>query len=388
LNNLAAESQKNVLEMLNSPRFFAITTKSLWISNQIYIQGADAYLVDSLAAMDEVAKIEEEIIIYLDDPVESDPSVKAEWGVEKIRAPQAWAAGGTDGRGATVAVIDTGMRHTHNELRNAYKGDSRSWFNPYTRTQMPGDGHGHGTHCSGSIAGANGLGVAPGAKIISCKGLQDNGSGTNAALIACAQFVTCPHDYQGNNPDCNAAPDVSSNSWGGGQANTFYDASLRAWAAAGIIGVFANGNSGSSCTTANSPADSNEAVISVGATQNNDAIASFSSRGPSTRGAQKPDVSAPGVNIVSAGIASDTSRATMSGTSMACPHVAGLAALLRARNPNISVAQVKSILQSSAVAGTSSGQTCSGRPDTATPNYSFGYGRVDALNAINALLKN
>jgi subtilisin family serine protease len=387
LNNLAAESQKNVLEMLNSPRFFAITTKTLWISNQIYIQGADAYLVDSLAAMDEVAKIDEEVIVYLDDPVEGDADVKAEWGVEKIRAPQAWSAGGTDGAGATVCVIDTGLRYTHMELRDAYKGDSRSWYNPYSKTQFPGDGHGHGTHCSGTVAGASGLGVAPGAKLIECKGLQDNGSGSNAALLECAQFATCPTDYMGNNPDCNAAPDAASNSWGGGAGNNWYDAAIRAWHAAGVVPVFANGNNGASCSTSISPGDTNEQVISVGATTSTDTIASFSSRGPSFSGQQKPDVSAPGNQVVSAGIASDTARATMSGTSMACPHVAGLVALLRARNPNMSFATIKNVIQATAVAGVSSGQTCAGVPDTAKPNYTFGHGRIDALNAINAIAK-
>jgi subtilisin family serine protease len=385
LNALAKSSQHNVLEMLKSPRFFATTVKSFWISNQVYIQGADAYLVNALAEMEEVSKIDEDEIVYLDEPLEYD-GVRAEWGVEAIRAPETWAVGG-DGAGAVVLIIDTGLRHTHNELRDRFVGGTHAWLNPYAASVNPTDGHGHGTHCAGTILGGSGLGVAPAARCRICKGLRDDGSGTNAGLLSCGQFAVCPTDYQGNNPDCNLVVDVSSNSWGGGQANTFYDSTLNAWNTARVVGVFANGNSGPTCTSANSPADSNSQVIAVGATTIGNTIASFSSRGPSTRGAQKPDVSAPGQNIVSAGISSDTARATMSGTSMACPHVAGLAAILKGRNPSLTPAQVKTLLQNTAVNGVSSSQTCGGVSDSVRPNYAFGFGIVDALNAYNALLK-
>jgi len=387
LNALTKDSQKSVMEMLQSPRFFALTIKSFWISNQIYIQGADANLVELLAARDDIIKIDEEEIITIMEPTavetESDNIIYAEWGVEKINAPAAWNV--ANGAGATVAVIDTGLRYTHNELSGPYKGDTHSWYNPYSTTANPGDGHGHGTHCSGTIVGQSGLGVAPGAQLISCKGLNDNGSGTNAGLLACGQFVLCPTTYTGSNADCSRSPDVSSNSWGGGTASTWFDATIRAWIAAGIVPVFANGNSGASCTTSLSPGDTSVAnSIAVGATTTTDAIASFSSRGPSSRGALKPDVSAPGSAIVSAGISSNTARATMSGTSMATPHVAGVAALLRSANPSITVAQIKTILQNTAVRGTSGSQTCGGTPDTAVPNNTFGYGRVNALAAVNA----
>jgi len=323
----------------------------------------------------------------LDEPAVSDPvenGVNAEYGIEKIQAEAAWAAG-YNGNGATIGVIDTGARFTHEAIAAGYRGGTHSWYNPYTQTQQPGDGHGHGTHCTGTIAGSNGIGVAPGAKWISCKGLQDNGSGGQAQLTACGQFMNCPHTYNGGNADCSLAPDAVSNSWGGGTGQTWFNTVINAWTASGIIPVFALGNSGPSCSTSNSPGDSTAGVIAVGATTATDAIASFSSRGPGTGNTQKPDVSAPGNAVRSAGHTSDTAYATMSGTSMACPHVAGLVALLRGKNQNYNFAQIRDILYNTSDRNlVSGGQTCGGRPDTQFPNYTFGYGRINAFRAVSA----
>lgn len=386
LNAHAAQTQKNVLALLNSPRFFVTKVQSFWISNQVFVQGADQSVIAALATMPEVSIIEEEAIVYLDEPAVADaePGVLAEWGVDKIQSQEAWAVAG-DGAGAIVGVIDTGARHTHNAISGSYRGGTHSWYNPYTQTAQPGDGHGHGTHCTGTIAGNQGLGVAPGAKWISCKGLQDNGSGSQAALLACGEFMTCPHTATGGSPDCSLKPDAVSNSWGGGAGANWYDPVINAWKAALIIPVFAQGNSGSACRTANSPGDSAAGCIGVGATTSTDAIASFSSRGPSNFNQQKPDVSAPGNQIVSAGHLSDTARATMSGTSMACPHVAGLVGLLKSRNKNATYDTIKQILQDTTDRNLpSSGQTCDGVADTVFPNYTFGYGRINALKAVQA----
>jgi subtilisin family serine protease len=389
----AAASQAAVLEMLESPRFFAINVRSFWITNQIYIQGADQYLIDAVAEMDDVSSIEEEEIVYLQEPAaDAQNTILAEWGIEKIQAEQAWAwAPANNGNGAVIGIIDTGARHTHTLIRDGYRAGNHAWYNPYASQANPTDGHGHGTHVTGTTAGTGGIGVAPGAKWISCKGLRDDGSGTNAGLIACGEFMACPHGYQGpgTNPDCSLAPDVSSNSWGGAGGQNWYDAVIRAWHAAGVIPVFAAGNSGPSCTSGLSPGDSAADVIGVGATTNTDAIASFSSRGPTSSGArQLPQVSAPGNQVRSAGHTSDTAFATMSGTSMACPHVAGLVALLRAGSPNASYATIKNILQNNADRNLQfSGQVCAGQPDNVWPNYTFGYGRINALRSVNALLK-
>ncbi|ODM88515.1 Serine protease AprX [Orchesella cincta] len=126
---------------------------------------------------------------------------------------------------------------------------------------------------------------------------------------------------------------------GGGQGATFYNDVIKAWRAANIVPIFAQGNAGPSCATANSPGDSSS-VIGVGATTSADGIASFSSLGPAVGGAVKPDVSAPGQNVRSAWSTSDESYSTISGTSMAAPHVAGCSTFALKR-PSLSYDQVK-----------------------------------------------
>jgi len=127
-------------------------------------------------------------------------------------------------------------------------------------------------------------------------------------------------------------------------------------------------------------------VIAVGATDADDAITSWSSRGPSNGGAQKPDVSAPGLAIISASITSDTTYEAFSGTSMACPHVAGLAALLRAKVKGSPYINVRNAMINTADRDLSfSGQVCNQIPDNQFPNYQFGFGRINALAAVREL---
>lgn len=172
LDALRVESQKNALSLLE---FRAIPHTSLWINNRIYINGADAELVEAIAALPEVAEVREEIVVQIEEPISSNQTINAEWGVEKIEATAAWALpGGNNGAGVVVckfcnqlasrkkceiilqivfnfeifqflANIDTGVRATHQALRNNFRS-SYGWFDPYTRTATPTDGNGHGTH--------------------------------------------------------------------------------------------------------------------------------------------------------------------------------------------------------------------------------------------------
>jgi subtilisin family serine protease len=349
-------------------------------------------LVESLASRDEVSSIEEDGFVYIDDPVTvnsevgQDPGTLAEWGITKIQAEQAWAVAGT-GTGAVIGVIDTGARPSHEAIRAGYRGGTHSWYDPARKSATPGDGHGHGTHVTGTIAGSNGIGVAPGAKWISCKGLQDNGGGSFADIVECGQFMACPHTFDGQQPDCSLVPHAVSNSWSAGSANNFFDGVIQAWHAANIIPIFSQGNGGSSCQTGRSPADSVAGTIAVGSTTNVDAISTFSSRGPSYQGHQKPDVSAPGENVRSAGHLSDTAYASMSGTSMACPHVAGLVALIKSRKPDAKFADIKRILETSSDRNlVFDGQVCATVPDNQFPNYKYGHGRINALKAVQVTL--
>lgn len=216
---------------------------------------------------------------------------------------------------------------------------------------------------------------------MACKGCGGSGC-PSSALLACFQFMLCPTDVNGNNKDCSKAPRIVSNSWGGGQGSTFYASVVNAWRAAGIIPVFSNGNAGrQGCGTANSPADLPN-VIGVGASDINNALADFSSRGPARSGRIKPDISAPGVNVISAGSASDNSIVSMSGTSMAAPHLSGVVALMLQAKPDASYDAIYRAMTSSASRNIRSGNDCS---SGSFPNNGFGHGIVNVPGAISSL---
>lgn len=132
-------------------------------------------------------------------------------------------------------------------------------------------------------------------------------------FVSDRQWTACPTKADGSGADCNKAPSLSSNSWGGGQGDTWYDSVVRTWHTAGIVPIFALGNSGSGCGTANSPGDMTN-VIGVSSTNANDEISASGSRGPAQNGAIKPDIVAPGQNIRSAWNSGDNAYQTISGT--------------------------------------------------------------------------
>lgn len=278
------------------------------------------------------------------------------------------------GEGVIVGIIDTGVHRQHEALNASYAG---AWLDPYYGKPEPDDLQSHGTHALGSAVGAaNGIGVAPGAKWIACRGLNNQGSGSEADLSRCAQFMLA---------EAEPKPHIVTNSWGGGSNDDWYNDEMRAWIVAGIIPVFALGNSGPGCGTANSPGDQLY-CIAVGATTNTDEMAYFSSRGP-TRTMMKPEVSAPGMDIISAGNTGTNSYTSKSGTSMATPHVAGAIALLLSQNPDLDYYAVKDLLQSTGDHPqlTDADLNCSNGQEW--PNNAFGHGRINTARAVGAINK-
>jgi hypothetical protein len=376
-----AQTQKALRQLLDSK---SISYKTFWISNRMIIKEATLELVNELKSYPDVAQIRKEVVAQL-HPVESKPAKHQEspYGIGLVGAPDVWAAGNT-GEGVIVSTIDTGVRGSHSILAANFRGEF-GWFDPSYGSQTPNDEQGHGSHTMGTIAGQNGYGVAPGAKWQACMGCIPSGC-YEEDLFACAEFTTCPHDPNGNNADCTKAPHLTSNSWGGGGGDSWFDEVIHNWHVAGIIPVFSAGNNGGSCNTLGSPGDRN--VIGVAASDVNDEIAYFSSRGPG-QWWFKPDIAAPGLDVLSAWYDGDNSFNTISGTSMACPHVSGGVALLLAAKPELigDYDGVKEALFASTVKQglTGSGQNCGGISDSVVPNHVFGNGRLDVLAATQSL---
>ncbi|HET7697624.1 MAG TPA: S8 family serine peptidase [Vicinamibacterales bacterium] len=318
-----------------------------------------------------------------------------EWNIAKVRAPEVWASG-FRGQGIVVAHIDTGARFDHPALVGKYRGNqgngafdhNYNWFDPPhgcgNPSLAPCDLNGHGTATMGTMLGDDGagnqIGMAPDARWIACDALP-SGSGTTVSLIACGDWMLAPTDLSGQNPDPARRPDVINNSWGNSGGDTFFQTILQNWRTAGIFPAFANGNNGPTCLSSGSPGDNPEA-FSAGATDINDALASFSARGPSTLSfGIKPDVSAPGVNIRSS--ARTGGYGAFTGTSMASPHVAGLVALLWSKFPNLrgDVAGTESMIRPAALMINAGG--CGIGPED-QPNNLYGWGRIDARRAVQA----
>ena len=244
----------------------------------------------------------------------------------------------------------------------------------------------------GSDGGANQIGVAPGAKWIGCRNM-DQGVGSPATYTECFQWFIAPTTLGGQNADPTKRPHVINNSWTcpaseGCAANTLQTI-VQNTEASGIFVEASAGNAGPGCSTVGDPPAIYSSAFSTGAVDSSNTLAGFSSRGPVTADGSnrmKPDVVAPGVLVRSAVRATDTSySASFSGTSMAGPHVVGVVALLWSARPDLvrNIAATKQLLTSTANPAVGGGGTgCGG--SSVVPNNHFGYGLVDALAAYNA----
>jgi subtilisin family serine protease len=286
--------------------------------------------------------------------------------VPQIGAPTAWKAG-YDGYGVTVAVLDTGIDGTHKDLAGKVAAEQN-----FTGGAEDAKDHvGHGTHVASTIAGSGAAsdgkykGVAPGASLLDGKVCTVQGC-EDSAILAGMQWAA----------DRKAS--VVSMSLGGQDQpviDPLEEAVNTLTASSGVLFVVAAGNDGAD-STIGSPGSADSA-LTVAAVDKSDQFAPFSSRGPRIDGALKPDIAAPGVDITAA-LSADADLkpvadgyTTMSGTSMATPHVSGAVAILKQRHPQWGPAQLKAALMGSAA------------PNPTLGAYAQGAGRVDVARALD-----
>ncbi len=325
------------------------------------------------------------------------------WNLTSINAPLVWSELGVTGETIVIGQSDSGVEGSHPELATTYRGatsdqapgDTYNWLDPWNQSPSPSDTGGHGTHTLGSIVGQN-VGVAPGASWIGCVNLDRN-LANPARYLDCMQFLFAPYPQDGDPfTDGRAAlgAHIFNNSWACPPLEGCDPESLRSAVEslrqAGVFFVTSAGNSGSDCGSVSDPPAIYDAVFSVGAIDESGDVAPFSSRGPvevDGSGRVKPDLAAPGVDVLSA--FPGGTYAEFSGTSMASPHVAGVIALLWSANPDLigDIERTEAILAetaqpfSDALHGIPACGSDSERPDNAT-----GYGIVDALAATRLAL--
>jgi len=369
----------------------------LWLLNGMAVK-LPPWVIDHLTLYPEVSQItlDYTIEVAAGQPANQGPP---EWNLSVIGAPDVWASGFT-GQGVVVANMDTGVDLTDPAIATAWRGGNNSWFDPNCPTTsgtpgncgQPRDSMGHGTETMSVMVGGNddlgnAIGVAPDAQWIAVKIFDDTGMATISAIHAGFQWLLDPD----GDPTTNDAPDIVNNSW---VIPTKVDAcildyqpDIQALKAAGIAVVFAAGNNGvfNHSNTSVSPSNNPES-FAVGAIDNLDRLAGFSSQGPGPAGTPCgdgffPEVVAPGMNIrmVTNSALPVPQYTNASGTSFAAPHVAGAMALLLSVDPNLAVTQLESILAQSARDQINPG-------DPAGPDNTYGYGALDVAAAYQWLV--
>ncbi len=417
LKSTARRTQQTIIDLLDTKN---VIYKNFYLVNSFWVFGTLSD-IEMLAKLPEVEKITLNPSIKFGGPVSKEslvnPTAKKalEWGITQTKADQVWALG-YKGQGVVIGGQDTGYDWEHPALKAKYRGWNGStadhnynWHDAITtgnggvcglNSPIPCDDDEHGTHTMGTMVGddggANQIGMAPDAKWIGCRNM-DEGNGTPATYIECFEWFLAPTDLNNLNPNPSKAPHVINNSWGcplseGCNTSNFstMEMAVDNLKLAGVVVVVSAGNSGSDCGSIDDPSAIFENSFTVGATKNNDGIANFSSRGVVTIDGSnrlKPDISAPGVDIRSCipGGGYDS----FNGTSMAGPHVAGMVALIISAYPTLAgnVDSIETIIKNSALHLTSN-QDCGTVLGSSIPNAVYGYGRIDVLAAINSVVLN
>ena len=413
LQKTAAKSQAGAIDLLKANN---VKFQSFWIDNVIAVTKSDRATLNSISSLPGVARVIAPRKLGIIEPEKRVVSVNSgvtaiESNIDHVGAPGAWGMG-FDGTGIVVANIDTGVRYTHSVLVDHYRGNNGgtfdhqyNWYDPYTFSTAPLDGHGHGTHTMGTVVGAdstgtNQTGMAPGARWIACRGC-DTSSCTDVNLLACAQWIAAPTDLTGNNPNPDVRPHVVNNSWGdcGTSYDNWYQGVVDAWHAVGIYPVFSNGNASNcgyseppGCNTVGNPARYGN-VTGVGSTtQSSGQYAVHSNWGPTDNPDTvnplaepiiKPQVVAPGENIRSSVASGDNSFESWGGTSMSAPHVTGLLALVWQAAPCLigNYAQTETLMEMSATPIPYS-SSCGGEGPGNIPNNATGWGEINAVALI------
>ena len=294
------------------------------------INGFAAFMTEqqalALSQDDRVAFVEEDSIMEALVTVSNPPS----WGLDRIDQTALPLSRSysytTTGAGVTAYIIDTGIRITHTQ----FGGRARVGFDAIGDGRNGIDCNGHGTHVSGTVGGST-FGVAKSVSLVAVRVLGCNGSGSTSGVIAGIDFVTANHQ-----PGQLAVANMSL----GGGASTALDSAVRRSISDGVTYAIAAGNSTADAVNF-SPARVS-AAITVGSSTINDQRSSFSNFGSVV------DIFAPGTSIVSSWFSSDTATATLSGTSMATPHVAGVAARVLQGNPTLTPAGVRNAIVNAA----------------------------------------
>ncbi|MBR5720395.1 MAG: S8 family serine peptidase [Bacteroidales bacterium] len=413
LKSFSAATQSSVMaEIVNLSKAYPVeNVKSFWIANVINCE-VTKEVIEELALNDDILIIgynKKERLLFDDEtPVPVEGTKGLTQNITQVNADDVWEAGYT-GEGVVVAVIDSGVNYNHLDLAD-HLWDGGSEFPHHgwdfvNNDNDPMDDHGHGTHCSGTVCGdgtaGTQTGMAPNATLMCVKMLDAGGSGTLAQTLSGIQF---PVEH---------GADVLSMSfgWSGGGEESV-KISLRNTCInaleAGVVAAVSAGNEGAKLNKYPIPNNvgtpggcpppwlhpdqtitgGTSCVVCVGAVDYDDEAAYFTSQGPVTWqsiygfwdypyspgiGLIRPDVSAPGVDIVSLNYSGNTGYTTMSGTSMAAPCVAGIMCLILSKNWDLTPAEVDEILETT------------GAQLTATKSNLTGSCRVDAMAAVDAI---
>jgi subtilisin family serine protease len=364
----AEVSQRGVRRLLEARRAQGRVARAepFWIFDGLSVT-ATAEVIRELAARPDVAAVTLDAIDVVPLGAPAEPNVAA------VRAPEVWSLGHA-GQGAVVAVLDSGVDVAHPDLAPRWRGGAGAWYDPYGQHATPYDPTGHGTWTTGVVvggdAGGTSVGVAPGARFIAAKVFPDAGAASATAIHRAFQWALDPD----GDPATDDAPSVVNGSWalGAPGCNLEFQADVQALRAGGILPVFAAGNYGPGAGTSVSPANYPES-LAVGAVDGSGAVYYSSSRGPSAcGGGQYPTLVAPGVDVWTTDLLSWYLLAT--GTSVAAPHVSGVAALLAGAFPASGPDAIEAALEATAA-----------DLGPAGPDPDSGNGMVDALAAYQAL---